>query len=244
VAFLEGLTVGVARTYEKEEQMKLVSSLAAIAIMLTVVSLAGATSVSYTATNAVADTNWANSLLFPKFDASLGTLTSVKLDLTARVQGSAGYENLDGPNATVALNLQALVKVMRPDTTVIVSATPAASTLDTGVATYDGALDFGGTSGKTYSLLTSSSSASAILTNFADLALFTGAGNITLNTSAHGDSQGSGPGEMVQKFDTDAGDTVTVTYNYASNTIPEPLSLSMIPMSLVGLVGYLRRRTR
>ena len=46
----------------------------------------GAT-LSYSAAEAMATTNWTDVLGFSKFDTSLGTLTSIRFDLTGVVQG-------------------------------------------------------------------------------------------------------------------------------------------------------------
>jgi len=187
-------------------------------------------------------TNWNLSVTVPKFDGSLGTLTKITFDLMGDVEGSARFESLDAAPATVTMDLSAQITLQRPDLSPLVVTLPTASTLDN-VTAFDGVIDFGGTSGKTYPLLTASDADSAMLLSpFSpiDTANFIGGplDTITLPVKAQGASTGSGAGNLLLQFATQAAANVQVTYEYIP--IPEPAAASLL--GLIGLVLLRRRR--
>jgi hypothetical protein len=200
-------------------------------------AVAQADTISYSSSIPLATTNWDSSITIPLFDPSLGTLDSIQFSLSGHVEGSAGFENKDAEPATITMDLQAFLKLQRPDNSVLVLTMPVASTSDNASA-WDGIDDYAGTSGKTYPNLMADSSDSATSSSAADLALFTGVGNITLPVTAVGASTGSGAGNLLLQFSTFASAGATVTYNY---TVPEPASLGLMGLSGVALL-FRRRR--
>ncbi|MFO0973082.1 MAG: choice-of-anchor E domain-containing protein [Phycisphaerae bacterium] len=187
-------------------------------------------------------TNWNQNINIPKFDTALGTLQSIEFLLGGTVQGSAAFESLDAAPATVTLDLSATITLTRPDMSVLVVSLPAASTVDN-VLAFDGLIDFGGASGRSYPNLSDTDTNSVTLgppVSAADLALFSalGGGNIALPISAIATSHGSGAGNLLVQFTTLAGADVRVKYTYKA--IPEPATLALI------LLGgpVLFRRTR
>jgi hypothetical protein len=198
-----------------------------------------AATVSFSDSIPVQPTNFSSSVSVSKFDPSLGTLLSIQFDLAGAVEGSARFESLDAAPATVTMNLSAQIALQRPDNSTLVVVLPLVQTVDN-VTAFDGTIDFGGTSGRTYSGL--SNSASNSFTSpppISDLALFTGLGNITLPVVATGMSSGSGAGNLILQFNTSAGADVMVTYTY--EPIPEPASLALLGF---GMLTVLRRRRR
>jgi hypothetical protein len=201
---------------------------------------ARANTVTYSGSIALSRTNWTSSVSVPKFDPALGTLNSIEFTLDGFVDGSASFENKNGP-VTVKMHLQAQETLYRPDFSTLVVTIPVAMTSDA-VTGFDQTIDFGGTSGRTYSLLSASASNSFTTTSVLDEALFTGLGNIVLPVDAQGTSFGSGSGSMVLRFITSASAKATVTYDY--NAVPEPATITMSILAL-GAVGWrllLRRR--
>ena len=69
--------------------------------------------------------------------------------------------------------------VQRPDLSTLVDIQPATSITDN-LTSYDGAVDYAGTSGRWYSPVGATDSDSLCFTGAADLALFSGAGTIAL----------------------------------------------------------------
>jgi len=116
---------------------------------------------------------------------------------------------------------------------------PIASTSDN-VTAFDGTIDFGGTSGKSYTGLSNSDSETG---SSVDYATFTGSGNVSLPIKAQGTSTGSGAGNLLLQFATNAAASASVTYTYSA--VPEPASLMSLAIGLVSLAGYrLGRRRR
>ncbi len=175
--------------------------------------------VTHSAALPLSATNWSSSMSFPKFDSSLGCLDSVCFSLSGYVQGVGKFESLDASPATVTMNLQATLTLMRPDATTLVVTIPVAQTVDN-VTAFDGVADFGGTSGKTYSALSSSSVDGGCSAAVADRTLFTGTGNIILPCTAAGSSNGSGAGNLILQFNTDASASAQVTYHYSTCATP------------------------
>jgi len=211
------------------------AALLAIVVLGGLGSRAEAATISHTDSIPLAEPDWSGSISVPKFDSSLGTLNSVTCKLTGHAEGSAKFESLDTQPASVTMQLSAIVQLRRPDSSTLVISIPVTDTSDA-VDSFDGILDFGGTSGKTYSNLSADLTENATHSLAADLALFTGTGSITLPVTADGASTGTGAGNLVLQFAMAASADVEIIYDYS---VPEPGTLGL--MSL-GTLGMIRRR--
>ncbi len=197
-----------------------------------------AAEITYTQTVPLSKTNWeATTVTIPQFNGP-GTLVGVKLVLNGHVEGTAKFESLDPQPTTVTMNLQALLKLTKPDNTLIVQVLPVAATSDA-VTAYDNATDFAGTSGKTYTNLSADATDFTIYTLPGDLSIFVGGGNIVLPIDAIGQSSGNGAGNLQLQFTTSASAVVEVTYYSA---VPEPATMTLLGTGLFAAVGFLRRR--
>ncbi|MEX2453845.1 MAG: choice-of-anchor E domain-containing protein [Rhodospirillaceae bacterium] len=183
-------------------------------------------------------------MVFDKFDSSLGTLTQIIVTLEGNVEGNAAYENQSPSPATINLNLQAQISLTRPGGGNMAQVLPVANIMEN-ASGFDGVIDFGGTSGSTFTGLTASANDNQILVSPADLALFTAAflgETITLELDAIGNSFGSGSGSMITQFLTLAGANATIQYAYDDGIeIAEPGMLAAFGFGLLGL-GLMRRR--
>ena len=210
-------------------------------LLLTSVVAVNAAVLSYTQTIPLAPTDWNTTISIPKFNSSLGTLTSIEFILAGHAEGTAAFENRNGPG-TVTMDLGATLQLERPDSTILVIAVPLVHTSDA-VPTFDGVIDFGGTSGKTYSGLGADITESKTSTPpSSDLALFTGFGNIILPVVATGNSTGSGSGNLVTQFSSQASAQATVKYHY--DAVPEPSGLLTLLSGLTVVGGTLTRLRR
>jgi hypothetical protein len=159
-------------------------------------------------------TNWGLTVTIPKFDASMGALQSIDFELTGGIVGSASIESLDAAPSTVTTSYQAEITLTRPDMTTLVVSIPAQQFVDN-LTAHDGTIDFGGTSGIAHTNISAQDIQMINVTAPADLALFSGAGNIVLPVDAMGTSVASGSGNLITQFLTDAEASVSVCYNYA-----------------------------
>lgn len=201
---------------------------------------AQAASVSFGDTIATKKTTWSDSLSVSKFDPSLGTLTGVSWTFGGNVAGNAQAESLDAAPAVLSLDLKATITVQKPGGGQLAQVIPVVNNTYNASA-FDGTIDFGGTSGVSFLGLTGSGSDSGSVPS-SDWADWTGIGNVTLATDAVGASAGTGAGNLITLFNTDAGADFRVTYSYDPAVVPEPGTLAMSGVVLLGAFGVWRRR--
>lgn len=199
-----------------------------------------AATLSYTGSIPLTTTNWANSVSVQKFDPSLGTLNSVTVALKSGVSGDAKGESLDLGPATITLKLQAEVEASTASLGTIVAVLPVVDQVFNASA-FDGTIDFAGTSGVSFIGLSAMDSKSSVLTG-ASMADFIGLGSIGIDVAAVGTSVGTGAGNLITQFATQASADVTVTYDYAEAPAPVPLPAS--GLLLAGGLLMLRRFRR
>ena len=184
------------------------------------------TTAAQTASHADATTGWSDSLLFGRFDASLGTLVAVNLTFNADITGSFAAENLGGSTIVVSGTEAVTETINLPNVgSIVVTPTIAVNPGILGsigygpnngtLVAFDGTADFGGTSGETVSNLSGSRSDTEQLTDPALLAAFTGSGSIAIPITAAGTSQAFGGGNLLTELTQKAGASVSVSYVYA-----------------------------
>lgn len=208
------------------------TALAAFVVPVMLGTAASAATVTYS--NSLANQSTAYNdvvLALQQFDSSLGTLNSVSFSLTGFVSGNIGAESLDALPANVGLNLGAQVTAetaISPLAVVIPTATQVFA-----ASAFDGVMDFAGSSGTTITGVSASKSTSVLLTG-ASMLEFIGAGTIDILISANSQSSSSGSGNLVTMFQTLAGASVSVTYDYEEHVPVVPLPAGM-PLLLAGL---------
>ena len=219
----------------------------ALACLLGSGSLAQASMMTSNVSHTLSKTDWTDTFAIAKFNTALGTLTSIKFDLSGYTTGILKAESDNTVATNVTLILESLLKLTRADMTFLVDVDPFTQRMFSFTA-YDGVDDFGGTSGASTGNITSAvvvdSYTSALA---ADLASFSTSGSGTVNVllEATGKSKATGSGNLTTKFTTNATADVAVTYIYtaASTSIPEPESTSML-LGGLGLIGFMARRRK
>lgn len=180
-----------------------------------------------------ARTDWTSSLLFPKFDSSLGTLLSVQLAITASYDTVLTVTNTSPSGSSGWAKTELLLSVQNAGGALVepvldMLTSPYTFSLGPGQSVTSGTIHKQATSSDTYT-------APDIL------AAFTGPGIITLNASTLTNALlGYTGGNTNASQTTYASVTGKVTYNYT--TVPElPASLLACIPAIGALVGRLRR---
>ncbi len=154
---------------------------------------------------------------FPKFDLPGHCLTAVCVTVDGALTGEIQFENFQNFPVTVNVTFTAPITVKRPDTSPILTVQPLTTTTDN-MPVFDGTVDYAGTSGKGYFGVSATDADSLCLTTPADLALFSGAGTISLPASAT--DLCSQTGASSWSIGPKASAVVRVTYVYEECTVP------------------------
>lgn len=204
------------------------------------VAATGGTTESFSGSFDLATTNWSETFQITGFDTMGGTreLTGLDINLSGEVRGMAMAESLDASSASIQLNLQATLTLLLAATnTELAEVIPVVNTTFNAQA-FDGEIDFDGQSGALFGGLQDTASVSTGVTDAAVLALFSDVGSVGLSAEALGSSFGSGAGNLITQFATEAGFAWDVTYRYQE--VPAPAGLAVLGMG--GLVATRRRR--
>jgi hypothetical protein len=161
------------------------------------------------------------------FSSTMGTLTEVDLVTSGSFQSQFSAENLGPSSCTITGTTSGNLAINVPTGAVPVTIPPVSQSFN--ASAFDGTLNYGGTSGKTFAPVTSSSMPRTTeLTSPADLAAFTGHFRIPISVSGHATgSVASEHGDVSSAFQTDTSTTITVIYHY----IPDLPSLDPPPAS-------------
>jgi hypothetical protein len=184
-------------------------------------------------------TDWTESLSVQQFDEHNGDrkLVSICIHLEGLVSGSAALESLDNSPAKVSVQLSAMISLSLAGSDLAVIIPIADDSFN--ASSFDGMIDFGGTSGMTFEKLAASDSTDNKLTlEDAAFAKFLGDGMVKLDGNASGTSFGSGAGNLVLQFNTQASMEYRITYKYTE--IPAPGSVAILASA--GLATSRRRR--
>lgn len=213
---------------------------AAVIGSMAVATPAAALTIVDTDVIALTTTNWNLNVTLDKFDTNLGPLNSILVEITGRVIGDIGLESRDAAPAALTATISALQTLNKPGGGFLINVFPAILQ-NFNASIYDGVDDFGGTSGIQYTGLEASDSDATFIAPI-DFGLFSAAGGGVLNmaVSAVGTSGGTGAGNLLQQFSTQAEATVKITYDYGVST-PEPASMALLGAGMLAL-GFARRR--
>jgi hypothetical protein len=193
--------------------------------LLSLALLAGgaqAASVTYTGTYALSPYLGSGPYSFPaasipKFDVAGECLSQVCVRLDGNIAGYFAFENYENFPKTVTSVFTAKLQLLRPSLVQLAVTQPQTTTSDP-VTAFDGVVDYAGTSGMNHGGLGASGADSVCLTSAADLALFTGAGSISLPCTATNLSTQLGANSWSFAIRADA--KVTVTYTYGGCASP------------------------
>lgn len=230
--------------------MKLMNTFAKIgvagAFVFGLSTQAHALTLTFSDSIALQTTNWSNSVSISKFNPLLGTLNSITFSLAGSIHSNYSLESLDAAPSIVTATSAGTITLKRPDNSTLVAVLPSATQIRN-FSAFDGAIDFGGTSGANFGpVVASASNSFTSPPPISDLALFTGVGNILLPVFATANSTATGSGNLLTLIRTQAGADVSVTYDYTprNNNVPEPGAVAFLATGAISGLGVLARRRR
>jgi hypothetical protein len=201
-------------------------------------SAQGAT-ITHMGSKAISTTSWSENFNIPQFNDFAGTrvLDSVKITLEGDVEGDANVESLNQGASTIEINLQATIELTLMGDVLGVVIPVANETFN--ADDFDGTVDFTGPSGAMFpNLAGADMTMNTLFAGMDDLSAFIGAGMVPLVANAAGTSNGSGSGNVIFQFATDAGLDFSVVYDY--HLVPTPGAAGLL--AVAGVAGSLRRR--
>jgi len=170
------------------------------------------------------------------FSSRMGTLTEVDLVTSGSFNSEFYAENLGSSSSTIEGTTSGNLSVNVPTGSIPVTIPSVTQTFD--AQPFDGTLDYGGTSGKDFAPVTSSSTPqTTVLTSSADLAAFTGNFRMPIGVTNHATTSSSaGNSDLSAQIKTQTSATLTVIYHFTPNLPsldppPSPAPLSSTPTS-------------
>ncbi len=154
-----------------------------------------------------------------QFDPSLGVLQSVVINEQGTINSTIGVENTSTSSSSqITATVSGKLEVTGPGVDLVVNPSDNLATFN--ATTFDGKVDFGGSSGKTYPTSSVSGSQSLTLTGnainpFVSSGTGSATGTVSLTEIGQGTSTATGSGgNLVVTTTNTASAIVTVTYNY------------------------------
>jgi hypothetical protein len=181
-------------------------------------------------------TDWTQTRSLKQFDPSLGQLTGVEIINSGSLTSEIKVENLDSGPAMITGTVSGDLTLTGLGT---LSLDTATNSVDESfqASTFDGQIDFAGTSGHDFGQKSSGGSKSITLTNAADLARFTGTGSVDLTETAHATSTASGAGNLLTQINSSALADVTVIYHYIPSNVLKSGNYTIVQTSVPA--GYI-----
>jgi hypothetical protein len=188
--------------------------------VLSLAAPATAGTLTETATIPVTATDWSTTAEIGQFDPSLGSLHDISFGLTGTLQGTIGVESLDPVPSWIGGSIWSTLTLSVPKAGQVLSVSPYV-VASANLAAFDGKVDFAGKSGRTFSGLSNTQSATTTYTVGAPgpqipTAPFIGNGKVALPVSATATAGVSGPLDLAARTQAAAGAVVTVKYGVGS----------------------------
>jgi hypothetical protein len=161
-------------------------------------------------------TGWTDTIQVAPFDAALGTLEGVEIYLLTDLHTTTQIENVGSGDTDFRMQVDEQTTIGRPGSAVAPFVASATATSTGSLGSYDGAIDYAGSSGATVTASGTGSTASydhGFIGDAADLAAFA-AGPVTLALGNTDSSMFDGPGNVRVNLTSTSGAQVQVVYDY------------------------------
>jgi hypothetical protein len=157
-------------------------------------------------------TPWTYNFTHPKFDSSMGNLTSIELSINYNLSQSIRVENMGDSNATLNSSTQSVLQIETPDGKMI--SVNASNVLSRDLPPFDGTSDYSGSSG--INLNESSTSGTVVLAGLptSDFVARESGEDVLLRLSAKSSPNISLSGDLSSKIKTTSGARICVSYHY------------------------------
>lgn len=223
---------------------KLTQTLVAIAALSGAAAAQAATQTQTVNSNVIANAKIGNGVLdLTKFNTTLGTLQSVKIELFSSFTPTLKVENLSTSSGSTitATASEKLVLSAATGNLVVLQGSVSKSFVE---ASFDGVANYAGLSGATYAPGATLFSNSALFSDAATLSLFSGTGAVHANLAGTASSEFNGTSGNTKSLSvTSFNGYANVTYTYVATPVPEPETYAMLLAGL-GLMGVVARRRK
>jgi hypothetical protein len=215
------------------------------ATLLCAATFSNAGTITLTDTVALQTTDFTKTLSFANFDTLSGArvLESVAFSIDGSIFGDIEVESRAAAPSTITATLSAELTLTDALMNTLVVTIPSITRIFNASA-FDGVVDFGGTSGMTYSGLTAQKFEQSIYTDATTLAMFTGMGTSMFTFDAAAVSVATGAGGITSVFNTTAGGIVEVIYTYREvpKQVTAPSQIALLGFGLLAFAGFRRIR--
>jgi hypothetical protein len=154
------------------------------------------------------------------FSSTMGTLTEVDVTVSGSYSTQFSAENLGASSSTIYGTTSGNLSINVPSGPIPLSIPAVTESFN--AAGFDGSLNYGGASGKTFAAVSSSSAAqTTVLMSPQALAAFTGNFRIPISVSGHATGNATASdGDISDTFKTQTSVTITITYVYTPDLTP------------------------
>lgn len=172
-------------------------------------------------------TNFTKPISLQQFDPSLGTLTAVDITVDGTLTADIEAENTSVTSpSTITATVAGTLTVTAPGVNLVAPLSSSAGVFH--ATTFDGKLDFAGTSGFDFGSQSASMSQSLGFTKPADLASFVGSGSLAGSVIATENSTASGGGNLQSTSTATATATIRVVYTYTPSNSLAPGNYTIV----------------
>jgi hypothetical protein len=180
-------------------------------------------------------TDWKDTETLPQFDPSLGTLTSVEIQVQDPMTNIIKIENLDLAPATIHATVNSTATLSGPSIRDMVTAMQVDQSFDAGP--FDGTIDFDDPCGHVFGPTTKYGSNAYTLTADSDMAPYIGTGTVSFTESTHASASAEGSANLVLSVNTSVSATVQVIYHYKPGNCLKPGDYTLVQPNVPS--GYL-----